>query len=226
MARTVLPAHQARSRKSLERLLQAAQEILEKDGLEGATIPRIAARAGLTPGAVYRRFPDKDALLRELCMRLFQRNHERSQEFLKPELWEGVSLPEMSRRVITSTIKAYRANRGLLRALFLFVMQHQDAAFFRKGQEMQIRTFHQIGDLLLTRKDEIRHPDPEFAVRFGMIMVSYVIQSVFLLPTDPKKLSKLVPGVEENMEEEVPKMFLRYLGVEDKGLRRFPNNLH
>jgi hypothetical protein len=49
-----IAAQQARSRESLGRLLKAAAEILQEEGLEGATIPRIVARAGLSPGAVYR----------------------------------------------------------------------------------------------------------------------------------------------------------------------------
>jgi hypothetical protein len=38
-------------------------DILESHGLEGATIPRIAARAGVVPAGIYRRF--KDSLARE-----------------------------------------------------------------------------------------------------------------------------------------------------------------
>jgi AcrR family transcriptional regulator len=38
--------------------------VLAKHGLEGATVSRIAAAAGLSPANVYRRFPDKDALMR------------------------------------------------------------------------------------------------------------------------------------------------------------------
>jgi AcrR family transcriptional regulator len=54
MPKTVLPARQERSRKTRARLLRAATEVLDQEGLDGATIPRIAARAGLTPGAIYR----------------------------------------------------------------------------------------------------------------------------------------------------------------------------
>jgi len=60
MANKTLAPQQARSRESLRKLLKAAAEVLGQHGLEGATIPRIAQHAGLTPGAIYRRFPDKD----------------------------------------------------------------------------------------------------------------------------------------------------------------------
>src|SRR5437868_3424328 len=57
MTDKTLAPQQARSRESTRRLLKAAAEVLGQHGLEAATIPRIAEHAGLTPGAVYRRFP-------------------------------------------------------------------------------------------------------------------------------------------------------------------------
>ena len=95
MPKTVLPAHQARSRESLARLLKAAAEVLNKDGLDGSTIPRIAARAGLSPGTVYRRFPDKDALLREVCLRLLEENYRQSKQLLIAGRWKTMPLAEM-----------------------------------------------------------------------------------------------------------------------------------
>ncbi len=46
-----------------QRLLDAAVAVLRSAGLAGASIERIADAAGLTHGAVYKHFPNKDALL-------------------------------------------------------------------------------------------------------------------------------------------------------------------
>src|SRR5580692_92355 len=105
MRKTVLPVHQARSRDSLSRLLKATVEVLDEDGIEGATIPRIAARAGVSPGTVYRRFPDKDALLREVCIRAFESNYKGIKELFAAEHWEGKSLEEVARKAIDLTLK-------------------------------------------------------------------------------------------------------------------------
>ena len=40
---------QARSRESLERLMASAREILNEKGIEGATVPRVAARPASAP---------------------------------------------------------------------------------------------------------------------------------------------------------------------------------
>ena len=216
MPKTVLPAHQARSRESLKRLLKAAIEVLNKDGLEGATIPRIAARAGLSPGTVYRRFADKDALMREVGIRLLEENYRNTRALMEREDWKIMSLTELSRHVIAISFKGHATYRGLLRALFFFTQQHPDAAFVRKMEDLEWKVFREVSELLLLRRREIRHPHPEAAVKFALLMVGTALNSVLVMPRSPKEFSHLVPNVEAELERELPRMFLRYLGVDEK----------
>ncbi|HUM05391.1 MAG TPA: TetR/AcrR family transcriptional regulator [Terriglobales bacterium] len=213
MPKTVLPAHQERSRKTLARLLQAAVETLNRDGLEGATIPRIAARAGLTPGAIYRRFPDKDALLREVCLRALESNYRHTSELLNPEKWNDKSLADICGYVIDTTLKGHAQHRGLLRALTLFTLQHPDASFVRRSEELEWKTFQLVSEMLLTRRDEIRHPDPDSAIRCAMLMIGVVAQGVMVLPKDPRHFSRLLPDAENQVQRELPRMVLQYLGI-------------
>jgi AcrR family transcriptional regulator len=215
MRKTVLPVHQARSRDSLSRLLKATVEVLDEDGIEGATIPRIAARASVSPGTVYRRFRDKDALLREVCLRMLEDGFRQTSEFLAVGRWERKSLKEIVRSVIALTLKGQRAHRGLLRAMLFFTLQHPDAAFVRKSAELQRKTFEDLAELLLSRRGEIRHPHPELAVKFAMLMVGVAAQGTITLPRNPGALSRLVPGLEDQFEHELARMCLRFLGIED-----------
>jgi AcrR family transcriptional regulator len=214
--KTVLPAHQARSRESLKRLLRAAIEVLNKDGLEGATIPRIAARAGLSPGTVYRRFADKDALMREVGLRLLEENYRQTKALMEREDWKAMSLTELSRHMIAITLKGHSTYRGLLRALFFFTQQHPDAAFVRKMEDLEWKVFQDVSELLLLRRNEIHHPHPEVAVRVALLMIGTVANNVLVLPRDPTEFDRLVPNVEGELERELPKIFLRYLGAEDR----------
>src|SRR5580692_5839301 len=104
-----LAPQQARSRESLRKLLKAVEEVLGQDGLEGATIPRIAAHAGLTPGAIYRRFPDKDALLETTILGLYERQDERLRMGLTPEMAGQIPLAVLVDQLIISTLVSYRA---------------------------------------------------------------------------------------------------------------------
>lgn len=52
-----------RRRKNHDRLLDAAAQEVAENGLDALSIKAVAARADYTPGALYRYFPSKDALL-------------------------------------------------------------------------------------------------------------------------------------------------------------------
>lgn len=52
-------------------LLDAAQVVLERDGLDAVTIRAVAAEAGVAPMGVYNRFTNKDGLLTALSRRAF-----------------------------------------------------------------------------------------------------------------------------------------------------------
>src|SRR5579862_8338062 len=113
MADKKLAPQQARSRESLRRLLKAAMEVLGQHGLEGATIPRIAQHAGLTPGAIYRRFSDKDALLETVILGILERQDERLRSGLTPEMAAQIPVPVFAEQMIHSLVVSYRANAGL-----------------------------------------------------------------------------------------------------------------
>ena len=63
---------QERSRQTYEAILAAAANLLEEVGIDSLSTNMICARANLTPPALYRYFPNKYALLRELGIRLMQ----------------------------------------------------------------------------------------------------------------------------------------------------------
>ncbi len=49
-----------------DRIIDAARQTLETEGLDGLTIRKVATRCGLSPMAIYRHFADKDALINAL----------------------------------------------------------------------------------------------------------------------------------------------------------------
>src|ERR1035441_1188771 len=100
MAQKTLAPQQARSRESTRKLLKAAAEVLGQHGIEGATIPRIAQHAGLTPGAVYRRFPDKDALLETVIVGILERQDERLRTMLTPAMARQIPLAVFAEQLI------------------------------------------------------------------------------------------------------------------------------
>src|SRR5579863_754282 len=104
MAKKTLAPQQARSRESTRRLLKAAAEVLGQHGVEGTTIPRIAEHAGLTPGAIYRRFPDKVALLETVIIGILERQDERLRMMFTPDMARQIPLPVFAEQLVNNML--------------------------------------------------------------------------------------------------------------------------
>jgi AcrR family transcriptional regulator len=65
-ANPTVPRRQAATEAKRERILDAARQIFEADGLEVASLRGIAAAAGYTPAALYFHFDSKEALYAEV----------------------------------------------------------------------------------------------------------------------------------------------------------------
>ena len=70
---------QRRSQATVERILDASARLFDEYGYEGTTTKQVAAEARISIGALYRYFPNKDALVAALG--------ERQSEDLTPELY-------------------------------------------------------------------------------------------------------------------------------------------
>lgn len=57
---------------NLARITDAAMRMVEKGGLEALSVNKLAAAVDYTPGALYRYFPSKDALLAALVLRVLE----------------------------------------------------------------------------------------------------------------------------------------------------------
>ena len=67
------PPRQRRSQRSLEKLLDAAEEQIRTEGFENLTVNNVVSRVGLSVGAFYARFPDKTALIHAVQERFHER---------------------------------------------------------------------------------------------------------------------------------------------------------
>jgi AcrR family transcriptional regulator len=216
MAKRTLAPQQERSRESLRKLQKATAEVLGQHGVEGATIPRIAQHAGLTPGAIYRRFHDKDALLEATILGMLERQDERMKTGLTPATAGQIPLPVFAEQIIGGMVIGYRVNAALLRAMRTFVRGKAQTSFWKKASKFEVRAIEHLVELFLAHRKEIKHPDPRAAVAMAFMMVVSTLYEVVVMPTDLGPLKSFLPKDDQALKRELVRAFLNYLGVEQK----------
>ncbi|MGA8150713.1 MAG: helix-turn-helix domain-containing protein [Terriglobales bacterium] len=210
------PPSQKRSRESLRRMLDAAEIVVAKYGVEGATLPRIAAQARIAPTNVYRRFRNKEALIRAVFRRLSERSSAETRHQLDPEIVRPIGLVQFSRNIIASMIVGYRANAALSRAAAEYAERHWEVAFIRKARAAELQSFQWMVDTFLIWRDQIKCPDPEYAVRFAFLMVACALRELILFDR-MHIFTAALPLDDDSLKHELPRVFLGYLGVKDTG---------
>jgi AcrR family transcriptional regulator len=196
----VRPPRQDRSRATFERLLDAAQELLERDGVDGISMAAVVRRAGSSIGALYTRVPDKATLVRAVQLRLVERQLGAVQELAEADLQGDTPLEEIIGRLLTMVTTSILADTGLLRAI---VVQGMRDRVMRERVSIGLESLTRLlADVLRHHPNEHAHRDPELAADMVVRTVSGVLQQVVLLQRP----------FDERLAGELRTLVLRYLG--------------
>jgi len=204
---TPVPPRQARSRRTLERILAATEVLLAEAPFEEITVAEVAARAGISIGTLYGRFRTKRALLAAVCARRFGAGtRDRSREYLRRFAEREMSLRQRAREIVGNMLAHYGTNRVLLQELDVRGGRRgagQEAAALRELEKV----FHEgWAASLLANRSEIDHPDPDGAVRFALFLAASACHGA-LVREDPS-----AAGVqEEDLAEELTRLVIAYL---------------
>jgi AcrR family transcriptional regulator len=168
----------------------------------------VASRAGSSVGAFYSRFKDKDALFHALYDRWLEQATITTDVTLDPERWQGASIPELLTAVVTFLVQIYRERGGLIRAFV--VRNHASPAFQARRERLSTHISDCLTALLLERRKEIHHSQPERAARFGVTLLFGALESVMLFGDFRSRTQSLD---DEALAAELTLAYLAYLGV-------------
>lgn len=175
---------QERSRRTEDALRTACVRVLERDGLEGCSVPRVAAEAKLAPATLYRRFVDKDALLRSVFLQVLETNQHDTREAAE-RTWLRPTLAETAERVVMGTLAQYRAHPKLLQALAQFTSRSPRREFAQEANRLIAANRKAAAGALLRHRDRIRHEDPERATLFAVLIMTSAVEACVLDPDSP-----------------------------------------
>jgi AcrR family transcriptional regulator len=201
------PPQQSRSQETLDRILDAAEQVLAEKAFGEATLAEIMERAGVTVGAFYRRYPDKNALLRHLDERFFYEVEQKAATLLAPERWLDASAREIITEFARNAVEVYSSRRGLLRSLFL--RARTDTVLQQSALQVNEKYIAMLRAVLLPRRDEIHHPDPERAIELGCMMVIGALRELVVFG----EIWPAPAAPDAALAGEVTRMYCGYLGI-------------
>jgi AcrR family transcriptional regulator len=201
------PPQQTRSQETLDRILDAAEQVLAEKAFGEATLAEIMERAGVTVGAFYRRYPDKNALLRHLDERFFAEMLVKGEELFDAERWTGAPARAIIEAYALEAVDVYSTRRGLLRSLFL--RARTDTVLQQSALHVNEQFIMKLRALLLPRRAEMTHPDPERAIELGFMMTIGALRELIVFG----EIWPAPPAHTPALADEVARMYCGYLGI-------------
>ncbi|WP_247967588.1 TetR/AcrR family transcriptional regulator [Bradyrhizobium sp. 195] len=192
---------QARSRATVDALVEATARILVRDGFEKASTNRIADVAGVSVGSLYQYFPSKEALIAAVI----ERHNEEIMGIVRAALTEAADLPidKAVRKLVTVAIEAHRINPKLHRVLAEQIPrtgQLKDVEAFNREVHTLVRTY------LESRRKEMRKIDLDVATFICVSAIEAVAHNTVL--DHAEMLSEKMVKV---LVEETTRMVVGYL---------------
>lgn len=149
-------AVQARSRATVDAILEATARILVEENLDAVTTNAIADRAGISIGSLYQYFPGRDAILAELLrIKLSVLLEDMKQAATHPRFEDA------ARGMLTALTRSYIERPAIVMALFYIeslVTEDRDIAAMRAalGQLVaQLLQDRDVPDLAVTARDVV-----------------------------------------------------------------------
>ena len=173
----IRPPRQVRTAETLERLLDAAEALLEEKRFEDVHVTEIVARANTSVAAFYRRFNDKEGLLHALHERLCEEAFATAADALDPERWRGAKLREVLETVVPFLIEVLEERQAL--DLAVYQRGLTDEAMRERSHRLIRYVLDRLGALMVEREAEIRHEHPEQAVSFAMMQTAATLTHLY-----------------------------------------------
>ena len=192
-------------------MVASATDLIAEQGLEATTVQQILSRSGVGAGTFYARFDSRDALLAYLATRFWDDAQDGWEAVLAPGRWSAAGVREIVTQFTRIVVLWSRAHSSLLRAFLAYAMEHPDPLLLERTAGLDNLVADYLIELLLERREELGHADPEQAVRLATLQVFATLRSRYIFTWGARE-----DGIEDDeLASELAIVFLRYLGSTD-----------
>jgi AcrR family transcriptional regulator len=194
-------ASQARSRLTIDALLEATARVLTKEGYDRASTNKIAAVAGVSIGSLYQYFPSKEALVAAVIDRHM---HEMLQ-LVRDALIKAATRPieVAARELVSIMLDAHRIDPKLHRVL---VEQVPRTRRLENIESIERETFGLVRDYLEAHRDQLDVADPDVAAFVCVTAVEALTHAAVV-----RRPEILTDEKAERLVDDVTRLIVRYL---------------
>lgn len=201
---------QARSQATMDRLLDASEELLADTTFDALTIAQVCEKAGANVGSFYNIFRDKQALLECLLERFDGERLATFDHAVKHAESKGMTIQQRAEALVRSAFSITASRPGVAKAR-VWAERYHSATFTGVG-ERNLSNLDRIVGLFLECEPEIRHPHPRRAVELAIItnheIVNRIVWHPHTLPAGLRRMGR--PALVRMLTA----AFLRELGVD------------
>lgn len=178
---------QARSRKTMNRILDAAERLLAESSIDRVGIADITAEAGVAAGSFYTRFSDKDDLLEKLFARYMDDLRELAARTV-PALRAEPRLERRVELVIDAVTGLFGRRRGVVRSVLMKI--RHDPNYQNPELMQEFQAFYDLaGELLVGDGSEVRVKDTRGAGLFCMQIIASYCRDALLFEEFPVQMT-------------------------------------
>jgi AcrR family transcriptional regulator len=162
---------QPRGQETFTAILDAAGELFAERGYEATTTHRVASAAGISVGALYRYFADKQSICKELYQREVSGLRKRLLEQVDITDLMGTNVREIIRRTLELAFRIYSEKPALRRVLAEQSRKIPELVELRRTQEAEV---HDAVRRILSSVSSVQVPDAEA----GAFLITLFIESL------------------------------------------------
>jgi AcrR family transcriptional regulator len=194
-------ASQARSRQTVDALLEATARVLVKDGYDRASTNKIAAVAGVSIGSLYQYFPTKEALVAAVIDLHMQAMFQVVRDALVKVATRPLEVA--ARELVSVMIEAHRVNPKLHRVL---VEQTPRTGQLENVEAVEREAYGLVRAYLEAHRDELDVADTNLAAFVCVTAVEALTHAAVVRPPE-----SLTDDQAAALVDDVTRLVVRYL---------------
>lgn len=187
------PAQQ-RATETYERILEVTAQTLADVGIERLSTNLVCERAGLTPPALYRYFPNKYALLSELGQRLMQAQNARVDRHMTLEVFAG-GLEALERAMEGLILDTYEATVQTVGGVWIMRALRAVPALQQVRLASHAAVTKEQTELLVQAFPDANPAELQMVSRIVVELVYATVEMIFDEPLDVKAVARTVAGM-------------------------------